>query len=137
MPPSNNNYAQINHLQYGFDVIAGITLKNYNIGDHFEFKYYGVTLGEITLTNDNKNEMFFPIQNRFPFIYLPLYSDISLNYNFSLNCTTRIIDQPFTIYFINLSSEFRIEIANYLNIMNLDDNIMIDGFKFPYLYFRR
>lgn len=75
------------------EIFSGITLKNYDVGDHFILMLEnGCVINDFILTEEMKNTLILPVYDQLPFISL------ITTLRFKLMCINRELNKPFKIY---------------------------------------
>lgn len=108
-------YSKKSIPRYG-DIFSGFSLKKYNIGDQFRIKVGGLIVGEITLTKENKNNLFLPLFNKYPIMLISLQFTDVLIY-----CTNRPLDKPIRIYFTLLENKLRMKAASEIHFITVNN----------------
>jgi len=87
------------------DLLSGISFSRYDIGDSFTIKISNIEVFSITLTEENRYNIFKPIRNKHP---IPM---ISIQYNFIQLVGSRTLDKPIRFYYLLLGTKFRKELG--------------------------
>lgn len=96
------------------DVLVGFKLSKYDIGDDFEVLVHGSLITKYTITKENKNKLFMPVENMFP---IPIVAFNNHHYNVVLQRKNGTLDKPIRTYYSLFENDLRKRIANSENIM--------------------